>query len=162
MRVVLVTYGSRGDVEPMASLALQLRALGTAVRVCAPPDFRGLLADIGIPLTPLGWPIRALATGAIVTVPKTLPDIAIELIPMTYDAVAAVANGCDAVVATGSLPAVAATQAAAEKLDVPFGFASSPRRTCRHLITGRAPGMARSWPQTRPTTGFCGTPSTST
>ena len=124
MRVVLVTYGSRGDVEPMASLALQLRALGTAVRVCAPPDFTGLLADIGVPLTPLGWPIRALATGAIVTAPKTLPDIAIELIPMTYDTVAAVADGCDAVVATGSLPAVAATQAAAEKLGVPFGFAS--------------------------------------
>ncbi len=28
MRVLLSTYGSRGDVEPMAGLAVRLRALG--------------------------------------------------------------------------------------------------------------------------------------
>jgi UDP:flavonoid glycosyltransferase YjiC (YdhE family) len=28
MRVVLSTYGSRGDVEPMGGLAVQLRPLG--------------------------------------------------------------------------------------------------------------------------------------
>ena len=33
MRVVLSTYGSRGDVEPMAALAVALRALGAEVRV---------------------------------------------------------------------------------------------------------------------------------
>jgi len=37
MRVVLSTYGSRGDVEPMAGLAVQLRTLGAKVRGCAPP-----------------------------------------------------------------------------------------------------------------------------
>ena len=31
-------YGARGDVEPMVGLALQLRALGAEVRVCAPPN----------------------------------------------------------------------------------------------------------------------------
>jgi vancomycin aglycone glucosyltransferase len=44
MRVLLSTYGSRGDVEPMAGLAAALRALGAEVRVCAPPDFADLLA----------------------------------------------------------------------------------------------------------------------
>ena len=29
MRVVLSTYGSRADVEPMVGLGVQLRALGT-------------------------------------------------------------------------------------------------------------------------------------
>jgi UDP:flavonoid glycosyltransferase YjiC (YdhE family) len=29
MRVLLSTYGSRGDVEPMVGLAVRLRALGT-------------------------------------------------------------------------------------------------------------------------------------
>ena len=38
MRVLLSTYGSRGDVEPVVALAVQLRALGAEVRVCAPPD----------------------------------------------------------------------------------------------------------------------------
>ncbi len=33
MRVLLSTYGSRGDVEPMMGLAMQLRTLGAEVRV---------------------------------------------------------------------------------------------------------------------------------
>ena len=45
MRVLLSTYGSRGDVEPMVGLAVQLRALGAEVRVCAPPDCAELLGD---------------------------------------------------------------------------------------------------------------------
>ena len=38
MRALLSTFGSRGDVEPMAGLAAQLRALGAEAVVCAPPD----------------------------------------------------------------------------------------------------------------------------
>jgi vancomycin aglycone glucosyltransferase len=53
MRVLLSTFGSRGDVKPMAGLAVQLRTLG-AVRVCAPPDCAELLARIGVPLVPNG------------------------------------------------------------------------------------------------------------
>lgn len=37
MRVLLSTYGSRGDVEPVVELAVRLRELGAQVRVCAPP-----------------------------------------------------------------------------------------------------------------------------
>jgi UDP:flavonoid glycosyltransferase YjiC (YdhE family) len=42
MRVLLSTYGSRADVEPMVGLAVRLRALGAGMRVCAPPDFAEL------------------------------------------------------------------------------------------------------------------------
>lgn len=31
-------YGSRGDVEPLAGLAVRLRGLGAKVRVCPPPE----------------------------------------------------------------------------------------------------------------------------
>ena len=56
MRLVLSTYGSRGDVEPLVGLAVQLRALGAEVRVCAPPEeeFTELLARVGMPLVPAG------------------------------------------------------------------------------------------------------------
>ena len=37
MRVLLSTYGGRGD-ESLVGLAVRLRALGAEVRVCAPPD----------------------------------------------------------------------------------------------------------------------------
>ncbi len=35
MRVLLSTYGSRGDVQPLAGLAAGLRELGAEVAVCA-------------------------------------------------------------------------------------------------------------------------------
>ena len=50
MRVLLSTYGLRGDVEPMAGLAVRLRALGAQLRACAPPDFAEKLARVGAPL----------------------------------------------------------------------------------------------------------------
>ena len=65
MRVLLSTYGSRGDVEPLVGLAVQLRELGAEVRVCAPPDeeFAELLAGVGVPLVPVGPSVRALVHG---------------------------------------------------------------------------------------------------
>lgn len=128
MRVLLSTYGSRGDVEPMVGLAVQLRALGAQVRMCAPPDFKELLEGFGLPLVPIGRPVRALTKGAVTgTAPvpaKTLPQRAAELVASTYDAVAPVAEDCDVLVATGSLPAAAAGRAVAEKLGIPYVFVS--------------------------------------
>jgi vancomycin aglycone glucosyltransferase len=62
MRVLLSTYGSRGDVEPLVGLAVRLRALGAEVRVCAPPDkeFAELLAGVGVPLVPVGPPMGSM------------------------------------------------------------------------------------------------------
>ena len=51
MRVLLSTYGSRGNVEPMVDLRCSSR--GT-VGVCAPLDFAELLGSFGILLVPVG------------------------------------------------------------------------------------------------------------
>src|SRR5687768_7793409 len=64
VRVLLSTYGSRGDVEPLLGLAVRLRELGAEVRVCAPPDFAELLAGIGVEMVPVGLSARALTTAA--------------------------------------------------------------------------------------------------
>ncbi|GAB2581818.1 hypothetical protein GCM10027168_13180 [Streptomyces capparidis] len=65
MRVVLSTWGSRGDVEPLAGLAVRLREPGARVRVCAPPDeeFVALPDGAGVPLVPLGPAVRSVAAG---------------------------------------------------------------------------------------------------
>ncbi|TXC98510.1 glycosyltransferase family 1 protein [Streptomyces sp. ISID311] len=118
MRVVLSTYGSRGDVEPMAGLAVRLRALGAEVRVCAPPDedFAQRLADLGVPLVPVGPSARALTKAA--PPPSSLPERAAQVIASQFDAVTAAAEGCDVLVATGMLPASAGALSVAEKLGI--------------------------------------------
>ncbi|HEX4724779.1 MAG TPA: glycosyltransferase, partial [Pseudonocardiaceae bacterium] len=118
MRVVLSTYGSRGDVEPLVALAVQLRALGAEVRVCAPPDeeFAELLAGVGVPLVPVWQSARALTTAA--PPPSSLPQRAAEVIAAQFDAVTAAAEGCDALVATGMMPAAAGALSVAEKLGI--------------------------------------------
>ncbi|MFF9803356.1 glycosyltransferase, partial [Streptomyces rochei] len=80
MRVVLSTYGSRGDVQPMAGLAVRLRELGAEVRVCGPADeeFAELLAGVGVPLLPFGPSARALTQAA--PPPSSLPQRAAEVI----------------------------------------------------------------------------------
>src|SRR5271157_5341155 len=102
MRVLLSAYDSRGGVEPLAGLAVQLRALGVEVRVCAPPDqeFAELLARVGLPLVPFGDSLRAMATGATPSEADLRRHLD-RLIAAHFDTVAAAAEGCDLLVATG-------------------------------------------------------------
>lgn len=120
-RVVLSTYGSRGDVEPMLALAVQLRALGAEVRVCAPPDFAELLARVGVPLVPAGPSVRQMVrqvvTGA---TPPSAADLAAGVVAAQFDAVAAAAEGCHAVVAGGLTPAAAGARSVTEKLGIRY------------------------------------------
>jgi vancomycin aglycone glucosyltransferase len=129
MRVLLSTYGSRGDVQPLAGLAVRLRALGAQVQVCAPPDedFAELLGRVGVPLVPAGTSVRAMVTGVVTgAVPppaEYLPRRAAEVYAAQFDALAAAARGCDALVATGLFPACAAARSVSEKLGIRYVFA---------------------------------------
>ncbi|MEU9040457.1 MULTISPECIES: glycosyltransferase [unclassified Kitasatospora] len=123
MRVVLSAYGSRGDVEPLAGLALRLQELGVQVRVCAPPDeeFAARLAEVGVDLVPVGQSVRSLVSGP-PPAPSDLPKRAAALVQQFYEAVLGAAEPGGAVVATGLFPAVAGAQAAAEKLGARFAY----------------------------------------
>ena len=118
MRVVLSTYGSRGDVEPVVALAVRLRELGVEVRVCAPPDevFAELLARAGVPLTPVGPRMGSMVRPS--TASGTSQRVS-EFAAM-FDTVAEAAEGCDLVLATGF--AYFATRSVAEKLGIPYVY----------------------------------------
>jgi vancomycin aglycone glucosyltransferase len=105
MRILLSSWGSRGDVEPLVGFAVQLRALGAEVRMCAPPDFEDLLARVGVPMVPFGQSVRALVHGARPASPADAPRVAADLVAAQFDTVAPAAEGCDALVATGLMPA---------------------------------------------------------
>ncbi|WBP86065.1 glycosyltransferase [Kitasatospora cathayae] len=121
MRVVLSTYGSRGDVQPLAGLAVELRKLGAQVRVCAPPDeeFAQRLAAVGVELVPVGGSVRGLVSGT-PPAPEDFPRRVAALVAQFHEAVAAVAEPGGIVLATGIFPAVAGAQAAAESVGARF------------------------------------------
>lgn len=58
MRILLSTIGSRGDVQPLVALALELKARAQDVRLCVPPDFRDWIEGLGLPVTPIGPELR--------------------------------------------------------------------------------------------------------
>jgi vancomycin aglycone glucosyltransferase len=118
VRVLLSTYDSRGGIEPLLGLAAGLRAVGAEVRMCAPPDCAERLAEAGVPLVPVGDPVRALVHGAAPPSMADVPRRIAELIAAWFDKVTPAAEGCDALVASGLMPAAAGARSVAEKLGI--------------------------------------------
>ncbi len=129
MRVVLSTYGGRGDVEPLVAFAVRLRDLGAEVRVCAPPDedFASRLDAVGVPLVPFGPSARALTRGAPPsTAPATSPagEIvarhSLDLVAGQREVLPEVAEGSDVLVGTGVPAVVGGARSVAEMLGIPW------------------------------------------
>ncbi|MGQ4615714.1 nucleotide disphospho-sugar-binding domain-containing protein [Nocardia sp. R7R-8] len=142
MRVLLTTWGSRGDVEPLAGLAVALRELGAEALVCAPPDeeFAELLERVGVPLVPLGPTVHSIVANP---KPPTAQDafaLAPALVAARFDTLTAAAEGCDALLATGLMPAGA--RDVAEKLGLHYVLACFHifGLPSRHFPPGRRPG----------------------
>lgn len=53
MRITILTYGSRGDVQPFLALAIGLQNAGHQVRLAAPHRFEGFANTYEIPFAPL-------------------------------------------------------------------------------------------------------------
>ncbi|WP_134495089.1 glycosyltransferase [Microvirga pakistanensis] len=125
MRVLLSTYGSRGDIQPLAALGQALQTIGVGALISAPADaeFVEVLEREGLPLVPAFMPVRQWIAQAKQSGLR-LPELAAKMVPAQFDAIAAVAEGCDAIVATGLFPSVAAAQAVAEKLGIHFSWAA--------------------------------------
>jgi hypothetical protein len=119
MRVLLSTYGSRGDVEPMVALAVRLQELGAEVRCCAPPDeeFRELLTRGGVPLVPFPRPWRSWQRPP--SAEERRRRVA-DFISAQYATVADAAAGCDVIVATAMSQFVGPS--VAEKLGIPYRY----------------------------------------
>lgn len=143
VRVLLTAWGSRGDVEPLAGLAVALRELGADALVCAPADeeFATLLARAGVPLVPLGPTVGSIAARPTPAPAGAAFALAAELVAARFDVLTTAARGCDALVATGLMPAGA--RDVADYLGIRYVLATfhllglpSPLRP-----PGRRPGM---------------------
>src|SRR5512138_1910263 len=106
MRVLLSTIGSRGDVQPLVALGLQLKNLGQEVRLCVPPDFRDWIESLGMPVTPIGPELRSTGKTGPMTARPT-PEQRRQMIEGTvatqFETITAAAQGCDIIVGATAL-----------------------------------------------------------
>lgn len=125
MRILLSTYGSRGDVEPMAALGAALIRGGAEAVVCAPPEteFVRLLARAGVPMVPAFSSVEEWVRKARESA-WTLQEMSHVMADAHYSVLLKAAAGCDMVIATGLFPSCAASRALADSLGVPFAFVS--------------------------------------
>ena len=119
MRVLLSTIGSRGDVQPLVALALELKAFGLDVRLCVPPDFREWIEGLGFAVTPIGPELRQLTASA--PPPGSAPpdagrrrQLAEFTVASQFETVAAAASGCEVVIAATALQIAARSVAEAQ------------------------------------------------
>ena len=148
MRVLLSTYGTRGDVEPLVALAVRLRALGAEVRMCAPPDeeFAERLTGSGVQLVPVGPPVREMMRGAALPSAADLARYRTEMLDAQFDIFPAAADGCDALVAAGL--AQTAARSVAEAAGIRYVYVSY---AAVHLPSPHhAPPPRPGWPEPDP------------
>src|SRR5262245_38219836 len=127
MRVLLSTIGSRGDVQPLVALALQLRTRGQEVRLCVPPDFRDWIDGLGFSVTPIGPELRKMMAASIPgtstpSTPERRRQLAEATVATQFETIAAAAHGCDIIVAATALQIAA--RSVAERMGIPYVFAA--------------------------------------
>ncbi len=123
MRVLLSTFGSRGDVEPMIALAAALQSLGAEAIVSSPPDaeFTDIATRANVRLTPAFYAIRQwIADKAKPSAATDFRTLAAEVMTGQYAAINAAADNTDIIVGTGLFPSAAAAQTVAEKRGIRF------------------------------------------
>jgi len=125
MRILLSTIGSRGDVQPLVALALQLKALGQDVHMCVPPDFRAWIEGLGIPVTPIGPELRSTGkANPMSTRPaaEQIHQMMEDTVATQFETITVAAQGCDMIIGATALQIAAPS--IAEKMGIPYFFAA--------------------------------------
>lgn len=126
MRALLSTIGSRGDVQPLVALALQLRALGQEVHLCVPPDFHEWIESLGLTVTSIGPELRKLtaaspsSSSALFSTPERRRQLAEASVAAQFETIARAALGCDLIVAATALQIAA--RSVAERLGISYVY----------------------------------------
>lgn len=129
MKILLSSIGTRGDVQPILALALELQALGHHPLVCAAPNFQTWVESFGIAFTPIG-PDLEQWTRASAEAPKTAQKPTEEqqrqftshYVADQFRVMTQAAQGCDLMVVGGMLQI--AGHSVAEALNIPYVYAA--------------------------------------
>ncbi len=127
MQVLLSTIGSRGDVQPIVALGVELQALGHRARLCVAPNFKEWVESYELECTPIGPDLKKLTGGTVpgkptLPSPEQLQRMADESVREQFRVIGEAARGCDLLVGAGALQI--ALRSIAESQKVPYVFAA--------------------------------------
>ena len=125
MKIIFVTYGSRGDVQPLLALALALKTNGHQVLLCAPPDNAEWIKSYSCPFHAFGSDYKELVETFDSSNKRTIKDLNFLIlfnrreIGIQFSQLPSIIKDTDLVLASGvayGVPAVA------ELLGIPYRF----------------------------------------
>lgn len=127
MRVLLSSIGSRGDVQPILALALELRKLGHHGALLVPPNFKAWVESFGIECLTVGPDVKkASSRMAHNSMPKPskeqMRQLASHTVRQQFQASLEAARGYDLILAGGALQTAA--RSVAEALGIPYVYAA--------------------------------------
>jgi vancomycin aglycone glucosyltransferase len=127
MQVLLSTIGSRGDVQPLVALALEMQALGHRARLCVAPNFKEWIESFGLECVPIGPDLRKLASAnpqanPVVPTPEQVQQMVDQSVREQFQVIGAAARGCNLIVAATALQIAA--RSIAEQQRIPYIYAA--------------------------------------
>lgn len=123
MRVLLSTIGSRGDVQPLVALGIELRALGHEARFVVPPDFAEWINSLGFAVTTIGPSLRKTAKPPVMSPPSPPIDrrgLIAQTLAAQFTTLSAAATSCDVMVGASAIQVAAPS--VAERRGIPYVF----------------------------------------
>jgi vancomycin aglycone glucosyltransferase len=138
MRIIIATYGSRGDIQPALNLSLALKERNHDVLLCAPPESADWARSQGCPYRPLGSNFEEFIkkiSGHHTRNPKEINDLTLFMrqeIKNQFKQLPSVIEKADLVLGAA---AVFALPSIAEYFQIPYRFiAPSPQfiPSCEH------------------------------
>ncbi|XSG75869.1 glycosyltransferase [Herpetosiphon llansteffanensis] len=124
MDITIVSYGSRGDVQPFLALGRALHHVGHTVKLVGPANFADLSQAAGVPFASVGVDIQAYLRERMASLSKSNNSIRLlkslrnelnELIEQVAHETLHACQGTDCIIGTGPQ-----TASFAEKIGVPF------------------------------------------
>lgn len=127
MQVLLSTIGSRGDVQPILALGLELQARGHHARLCVAPNFKEWIESYGLECIPIGPDLKKMTGGTVPGKPvlpsqEQLQALADQMVRGQFSVIGEAAMDCDVIVAAGALQI--ATRSIADAHNIPYIFAA--------------------------------------
>jgi UDP:flavonoid glycosyltransferase YjiC (YdhE family) len=118
MKISISSIGTRGEVQPILALALELQSLGHSAVLCVAPNFKHWVESFGVACVPVGPDLKTKRKPSRGEMRKLVAQSVRDNFKVFTDA----SRGCELIVVAGGVQA--AGRSIAESLKRPYVFAT--------------------------------------